>query len=101
MTEPVACTLTTTDLARQRERWITLLDRAGAARIETADGLRLEFADDAGVERELRELVAVETDCCRWAAWSVARESGKLAVEAHSSGDGVAALHGMFAAAAR
>ena len=101
MSEPVACTLTTTDLARQSERWTTLLARAGTARIETADGLRLEFTDDARVERDLRELVAVESDCCRWAKWSVAHERGALAMEVCSTGDGVAALHGMFAGSAR
>jgi hypothetical protein len=96
MTEPVACTLTTTDLARQRERWTVLLAGAGTARIETADGLRLEFAADPEVERELRELVAVETDCCRWAEWSVTRDGEALAMEARSTGDGVPSLHGMF-----
>jgi hypothetical protein len=101
MTEPIACTLTTADLAHQRERWTALLARAGTARIETADGLRLEFADAAGVEHELRELVAVETDCCRWATWSVTRDGGTLAMEARSTDDGVAALHGMFARGAR
>jgi len=97
MTEPVACTLTRADLAQQRERWANLLAHAGTARIETADGLRLELTGGVGAERELRELVAVETDCCRWAEWSVTAAHGTLAVEARATGNGVAALHGMFA----
>ena len=67
----VACTLTDTDLKSQRERWINLGTNFGRGRETTADGLRLLFADHPAVESELQTLVAVENDCCSWAAWSV------------------------------
>jgi len=112
MTE-IACTLTSSDLAEQARRWraLPLLQRE-----ETEDGLRVTFAREprgaegdpvcppgdggfaavassVGVEDELRALVAVENDCCRWARWDV--EDGVVLV-ATSSGHGVPTLHGMF-----
>jgi hypothetical protein len=86
---PIACTLSRTDLAAQRERWhrLTLAERA-----ETADGLLLVFDDPPDVREELRALVAVEAECCAWASW----ELDGVALHVRSTGDGVAALHGMF-----
>src|SRR5262249_2532936 len=101
LSELVACTLNDTDLKTQRERWINLGENFGLGRHETDDGLRLTFRDHPAVEAELRALVAVENECCSWAAWSVARDAGgALVMAARSEDDGIAALHGMFTSAA-
>jgi hypothetical protein len=89
MTE-IACTLESNDLARQAERWQAL---PRLRREETDDGLRITFARRPGVEEELRALVAVENDCCRWARWNV--EDGVVLVVT-STGHGIATLHGML-----
>jgi hypothetical protein len=95
-TPPVACTLGSSDLAAQAGRWERLIARAITDRTETADGLRLSFRPEPGVEEELRRLVAAENECCRWAAWSVDTNAGAPALDVRSTGPGVAALHGMF-----
>ena len=95
-TPVVACTLTSEDLGTQSERWARLRSEAGLARVEMADGLRLGFRDEAGVEEELRALVAVENECCAWASWDVRRDDGELVLHASSTGEGVATLHSMF-----
>ena len=101
LSELVACTLIDTDLKTQRERWINLGENFGLGRFETDDGLRLTFKDHPAVEAELQALVAVETECCSWAAWSVERaEDDALVMAARSQDDGIAALHGMFTGAA-
>jgi hypothetical protein len=92
----VACTLSHTDLKSQRERWINVGTNFGLGRVETDHGVELNYKDHPAVERELRALVAVENDCCGWAAWSVKREKGVLVMEARSKGEGIATLHGMF-----
>lgn len=97
VTVPVACTLTSADLAAQRGRWERLADRAMAERTETADGLRLVFRPEPGAEDELRALVAVENECCSWAGWAVEADDGQIVLAVHATGDGIAALHGMFA----
>jgi len=100
LSELIACTLNDTNLKTQRERWINLGENFGLGRYETDDGLRLTFKDHPAVEAELQALVAVENECCSWAAWSVERsEDGALVAAARSQGEGVAALHGMFTSA--
>jgi hypothetical protein len=96
----ISCTLTTTDLAAQREHWLRLIAAAGAGREKTASGLRLRFRADSGTAAELDRLAAVERDCCAWATWTVSASPGKVILDVTSSGDGIAALHGMFTEAA-
>jgi hypothetical protein len=93
---PVACTLTPADLAAQAGRWHQLMARAMTERAETADGLRMSFRREPGTEEELRRLVAVESECCAWADWSVDTSAGNLMLEVRSAGEGIATLHGMF-----
>ena len=90
---PIACTLTPGGLAAQRRRWERLIARALTSRAETADGLRLTFRPEA--EAELRALVAVETECCAWAAWTVEPIAGAVVLDVRSAGEGVATVRGM------
>ena len=93
---PVACSLTTEGLAEQGGRWARLAAGALTALALTADGLRLDFRPEPGIEEELRALVAVETQCCPWATWTVQASATQLALDVRAAGDGVTALHGMF-----
>ena len=93
---PIACTLTPADLAAQVGRWARLAARAMTGRAETADGLRIAFRPVPGAEEELRSLAAVEQECCSWAAWTVETDDEQIVLAVHSTGEGVAALHGMF-----
>src|SRR5215813_5978081 len=97
LSELIACTLSDTDLKNQRERWLALGENFGLGREETNDGLRLSFRSHPEIRKELEELVAVESECCSWAAWSVDDEGDTLVVAARSEGLGVTTLHGMFA----
>jgi hypothetical protein len=91
---PIACTLGLADLRAQAQRWQRLMTRALTERSETADGLRLTFRPEA--EDELRALVAVETGCCAWAAWTVEPTAGAVVLDVRSADEGVATLHTMF-----
>jgi hypothetical protein len=90
----IACTLGVADLAAQGRRWQRLMARALTGRVETADGLRLTFQPEA--EAELRALVAVETRCCAWAAWTVEPAAGAVVLDVRSADEGVATLYSMF-----
>jgi hypothetical protein len=96
MTEqvPIACTLTSADLAAQARRWERLIAGALTGRAEVADGLRLSFR--AGAADELAALVAVEARCCPWATWRVERAGGSAVLDVRSPGEGAAVLHAMF-----
>jgi hypothetical protein len=93
---PVACSLTAAGLAAQAGRWERLAARAMTERTETAHGLRIGFRAEPGAERELRALVAVETECCPWATWTVEASAGQIILDVRAAGEGVAALHAMF-----
>jgi hypothetical protein len=96
-TAPIACSLDASGLRTQEQRWSRLLRRAGNDRAAAADGVTLTFRADPDVERELCELVAVETTCCSWARWEVRADSdGGLVMHASAPADGVAVLHAMF-----
>jgi hypothetical protein len=93
---PVACSLTPAGLAEQAGRWARLAARAMTRRAQTAQGLRIWFRPEPGAEEELRALVATETGCCPWATWTVQPSGAQIMLDVRSSGDGIAALHGMF-----
>jgi len=96
LSELVACTLSDTALKSQRERWLSLGLHFGLGRQETRDGLRLSFRNHPAIREELDSLVAVENECCSWAAWTVEQEGDTLVMAASSTGIGVETLHGMF-----
>jgi hypothetical protein len=91
---PVACTLGMAGLAAQARRWERLMARALTGRDETPEGLRLSFRPEA--EEELRTLVAVETGCCAWAAWTVEPTAGAVVLDVRSTDEGIATLQAMF-----
>lgn len=92
----IACTLGQERLTGQADRWRHLVQAAGLGNAETADGLELSFRAEPAVERELRDLVAVERACCAWARWEVRRADDALVLHVSSTPDGAAALHAMF-----
>jgi uncharacterized membrane-anchored protein len=96
-TTPVACSLTQAGLAEQVGRWERLAARAMTAREQTGHGIRVTFRPGTGAEEELRALVDVESRCCPWATWMVRANGARLVLDVRSSGDGVAALHAIFA----
>jgi hypothetical protein len=95
-TTPIACTLTSADLASQSERWHRLSATSLIDRVETEHGLRISFAAATGVEEELRALVLVESECCAWAEWTVETAPEAATLDVRSTGEGIEALHGMF-----
>ena len=95
-TTPVACTLTSADLAAQGKRWDQLMARAMTGRAMTAYGLRISFRPEPGAEEALRTLIAVENECCPWATWAVEKDAGTIVLDVRSTAEGIAVLHGMF-----
>jgi hypothetical protein len=92
----IACSLTSEGLAAQANRWHRLASAAMAERAETAAGLRITFRTEPGVHEELRQLVAVENECCPWAEWTVTAGHAQIVLNVRAEKAGVATLHGMF-----
>ena len=92
----IACTLSPAGLAAQVGRWERLIARAMTGCSQTADGVRMSFRPEPGVEDELRRLAAEENDCCSWAAWAVETVAGAPVLDVRSTGPGITTLHDMF-----
>jgi hypothetical protein len=99
-TVPVACTLTLAVMTAQAGRWERLIAEAMTECTQTAEGLRIAFRPESGVEEELHRLVAMENCCCSWATWTVKTVAGARVLDVRSTGAGIATLHGMFDSAA-
>jgi hypothetical protein len=64
--EPIACTLSSADLAARRASLLARVRAAVAAHEWMPDGLRLELTESAAVVDDLLELVRAEHQCCRF-----------------------------------
>ena len=90
------CELTAVDHATQSRRWARLVRDAGLSQERTPHGIRLLFRAEPDVERALRALVAIESECCSWARWRVLRDDGVIVLHASATGHGVQTLHEML-----
>lgn len=99
---PIACSLGQDDLAGRQRRWHALADRAIIDLTPTGYGLRMRFRDEPGVEAELRQLAALERDCCAFADWAVLADGGAIALDVRGQSAGsVPVVHEMFASLGR
>jgi hypothetical protein len=95
---PIACTLTPGAMADRRMAWQGLADRALRAKRATPRGVELTYAPREAVEAELRELAALEAECCSWATWSVRHDAERVVLEVTAPPEAVGALWSMLAA---
>ena len=94
--EPVACTLGSSELGTQVERWKRLCAETSFGRTETDNGVRVHFRRSREAERELTALVAVERECCKWAEWTLEADEDDLILETTSTEDGISVIHTWF-----
>ena len=91
-----SCSLPAPDLRDRRATWAGLRERALRASLPTADGARLTYAAQPGVEDELRELARLEASCCSFAEWTVRRDGERVILEVRAEGTGVAVVHALL-----
>ena len=60
----IACSLDAKQLAERKERWHALGEHALISAERTDEGVRQRYRGGAAVEAELRDLVALEAECC-------------------------------------
>jgi len=94
---PIACSLSADDLADRRRVWQRLSEQALLSQTETQAGMELRYGAGEGVEPQLRELAALEADCCSFAEWSVERRGEEVVLNVTASPDAVPAVHALFA----
>ncbi len=92
------CSLSQVDGSNRRERWLRVCDRALLDKAPTNDGVRLRFRALEGVESELRELAALEHECCSFATWSVRIDHTNLILDVSAEGDAADLVRALFEA---
>ena len=93
----IACSLSQGDLAKRQQRWLLLGEHAHLGTVLTDKGLRLSFQDEPATQRELKELTALERECCSFADWSLHSHGDTLVLDVTAnSAEGIAAVQAMF-----
>jgi hypothetical protein len=96
---PVACTLGPGDMGRRAARWQALARHSLLHAARTDRGLRLVFRAGPEAAGELRELVALERDCCAFAVWSLDESGSEFTLDVTGDGDqAVGAVQSLFPA---
>jgi hypothetical protein len=70
---PIACSLDARQLAERTERWRALAEHALISTERKNEGVRQRYRGGAAIEEELRDLVALEAECCPFLGLQVER----------------------------
>jgi hypothetical protein len=92
----IACSLGQEELAERRERWHALVAESLIERSETTNGVRLAFRSGRSTEHELRELAALERECCAFARFDVRSTGEQVLLDVSAPAEGIAAVQAMF-----
>jgi hypothetical protein len=68
---PIACTLSPEALKARRENLLDGLLQRSTQRTDLPDGVRLRFAPDGEILREIARTVEAERQCCRFLSFVV------------------------------
>lgn len=75
---PIACSLDAAGLGDRVDRWRALADRALITAERTDEGAIQRYRNQAGVEAELRDLIALEAECCPFLDFELAERDGEV-----------------------
>jgi hypothetical protein len=78
---PLACSLNAAEMEQRAHRWRRLSERALLDSAGSAGTARLRYRPEPKVERELRELVQLERECCPFLSLTISSEDGELLLE--------------------
>jgi hypothetical protein len=97
MEPPIACTLSAADYAARAQDTGELAARALRSRQPIADGTRLIFDADPQTERDLRELIAAEAQCCAFLRMELTAEADALVLDVTGPADAQPIIAELFA----
>jgi hypothetical protein len=81
MQQPIVCTLNPAEMRGRGARVDALAADALLSREPIEGGLRHRFRADDAIEREVRELAALESRCCAFLTFAVAREPDAVVLD--------------------
>jgi hypothetical protein len=97
MDQPIACNLPPADLRARGDDMSEIARRALRARHPLEGGARLTFAGDATTERDLRDVIAAEAQCCAFLTFDLRREDDALRLDVTGPEEAQPLIAQMFA----
>ena len=96
MPEPIVCTLNPAEMRDRGARVDALAADALLSRERIDGGRRHRFRADDAVEREVRELAALESRCCAFLTFAVAREPDAVVLDVTGAPDAQPVIEQFF-----
>jgi hypothetical protein len=98
MQQPIVCTLNPAAMRGRGARVDALAAEALLSREPIEGGLRHRFRADDAVEREVRELAALESRCCAFLTFAVSREPHAVVLDVTGAPDAQPVIEQFFLA---
>src|SRR5438270_10341531 len=73
---PFACSLSSADLEDRSQAWLRLVNGWAVARRPIEGGVQVDFRPAPGLVESLRDLIALESECCPWMDIHLNQEQG-------------------------
>jgi len=97
--KPIACTLNRVEMRTRSARLDALAADALLGREPIHGGLRHRFRDDAAVERQIRELASLESECCAFLTFAVSRAPHAVVLDVTGGPDAQPVIEQFFGTA--
>jgi hypothetical protein len=97
MDQPIACSLPAADFQLRKQDAAQIAREALRSREPLAGGTRLTFAASGDTERNLRELIAAEADCCSFLRFELDRDGETLLLDVTGPDDAQPIIAELFA----
>jgi hypothetical protein len=97
MEQTIACSLNAADYAARRQQTAEIARDALMSRDLVEGGARLTFAATDATERELREVIAAEADCCSFLRFELDRDGETLRLNVTGPADAQPIIAELFA----
>ena len=97
MEQPIACSLDAADYAARRQQTAEIARDALRSREPAEGGVHLTFAATDATERELRDVIAAEADCCSFLRFALDRDGETLRLNVTGPADAQPIIAELFA----
>jgi hypothetical protein len=81
MEQPIACSLTAAAFQERKQQTAQIARDALRSREALAGGARLTFTATEATERNLREIIAAESECCSFLRFDLGRDGESLRLD--------------------
>lgn len=93
---PIVCTLSAAELQERKATILASVRNAVLDRTPLPAGYRYEFANHATVSRDIRRMVELEQQCCRFLNFKVSENEKTIRLEVTGQPEALAVIEDLF-----